>query len=196
MPTVIRMTGEDGAGAVELLGEDEAGEGMSQSQGSKREQELSPRAGAFGPSAGRAHGKNDVLRALIAALGEPGGESFGRHLASAAVEQNGKRGRTSRTAVDPLEERLFGAERHSLAGVIYLDSLAVPDGETVKLVPGCETGRNMSQCQPHDPQNSANGWGGGKGRRKGTELLRFATVFRTIIPFFIGRVRPARIRGI
>ncbi len=62
------MSGEDGAGAVELLGEDEAGEGMSQSKGSKGEQELSPRAGTIGPSAGRAHCKNDVLSALIAAL--------------------------------------------------------------------------------------------------------------------------------
>lgn len=139
------MSGEDGAGAVELLGEDEAGEGMSQSKGSKGEQELSPRAGTNGPSAGRAHGKNDVLSAVIAALGEPGGEGFRRHRASAAVEQDDKRGHTSRMAVDPLEERLFGAERRSLAGIISLDSPKIPDGETVELISGRGSGRNMSQ---------------------------------------------------
>ena len=149
------MTGEDGAGAVELLGEDEAGEGMSQSKGSKGEQELSPRAATIGPSAGRAHGKNDVLRALIAALREPGGESFGRHLASAAVEENDKGGCSPRTAVDPLEERLFRAEGGSIAGVIGLDSLKISDGETVELVSGREAGSNVGQGQAHYGQDSA-----------------------------------------
>lgn len=84
------MSGQDGAGTVKLLGEDEAREGVSQGKWSKGEQKLSPGGSAARPSAGRPDGKDDVLSALIAALGEPGGESFRSHLAPTAVEKNHK----------------------------------------------------------------------------------------------------------
>ena len=76
MAGVVRMAGEDGCGAVELFGENQASQGVRYRERTKREQQLRAGAGGVGPTVGGSDGKKDVLRALIAARTEPGRESF------------------------------------------------------------------------------------------------------------------------
>jgi hypothetical protein len=73
---VVGVAGENCARAVELLGHDEAGESVSESEAPQREQEAGTGACLLGPAVSGANGKDDVLRAFIAVCAEPGGEGF------------------------------------------------------------------------------------------------------------------------
>jgi len=68
------VAGEDGEGAVDLLGEDEAGEVVGQGDEAEGEQEVGAGAGQRGPAVGRADGEDDALRAGIAEADEVFGE--------------------------------------------------------------------------------------------------------------------------
>lgn len=73
---VVGVARENCARAVELLGHDESGEGVSQGESSERQQEAGAGACRLGPAIGGADGEDDVLRAFITAGSEPGGERF------------------------------------------------------------------------------------------------------------------------
>ena len=65
------MACQDCTGAVELFGEDEAGEFVGECDGTKRELKSSVGERFGGPAVGWADGEDDVLRALIAAGAKP-----------------------------------------------------------------------------------------------------------------------------
>ena len=123
MAGVIGVTRENCACAVELLGHDEAGEGVGESEGSQREKKAGSGSGLIGPAVGRADGEDDVLRAFIAAGAEPGGESLRGELAAAAVEENWNGGVTALLTIKPLDECGFGLER--FGGAFGKDGAAV-----------------------------------------------------------------------
>ncbi len=60
------MAGENGQRAVDLLGQNDAGELVGQRDGSKREQQAGARTGCSGPAVGRADGEHQRLRAGVA----------------------------------------------------------------------------------------------------------------------------------
>ena len=107
---VVGVAGEDRACAVELLGEDEAREGVGEGEASEREQQGGAGAGCGRPTVGGADGKDDVLRALVAALAKPRCEGFRGELAAAAVEENRDGRRPGVLPVEPLEKGIFSPE--------------------------------------------------------------------------------------
>jgi len=148
------MAGEDGAGAVELLGQDQAGEGMSEGEGPEGKEKLGPRPSGFRPPAGRAYRKDDVLGALIAPGPEPGSEGFRRHLAAAVVEENNHRRGSSRPPVHPFEQPVFRAETRGLTGIPGINSLQILAGKTLELLAARGTGSDVGESQAHDRQDS------------------------------------------
>jgi hypothetical protein len=82
------VAGEDGEGAVDLLGEDGAGELVGQGDGAEGEDEVGAGAGGGGPAVGGADGEDEGLGAGVAEAAEVGGEVFAGELLAAAVEQD------------------------------------------------------------------------------------------------------------
>ncbi len=136
------MACQDCTGAVELFGEDEAGEFVGECDGTKRELEGGVGKGFRGPAVGGADGKDDVLGPLIAAGAEPGGELGRAEGSAAAVEQDeqerGARFAGLRGAGEPGEESCFGGEGFGLRGVVGLEAVEIEAGEGV--VVGFEAG--------------------------------------------------------
>lgn len=64
---VVGMAGEDCAGAVDLFGEDQAGESVGEGERAEGEKDLCARECCGGPAAGGTDGKDDVLDAFVAA---------------------------------------------------------------------------------------------------------------------------------
>jgi hypothetical protein len=129
---VVRVARENCKCAVELLGEDETGEGVGERERAEGEQEGGALAGGVGPSAGGADGEEDVLLALIAALPEPCGEGLGRKLAAAAIEKNNGDGSAAMPAIKPFEERVFSSEGLGLASGELGAAVEVKRGESLK----------------------------------------------------------------
>lgn len=100
---MVGMAGEDRCGAVELLGEDKAREGMGECERSEREQERGARSRLVRPSVRRADREDNVLNSAFAVRAEPPGEGFRAHLLTAAVEQHKKGWSTPALAIKPHE---------------------------------------------------------------------------------------------
>jgi GNAT superfamily N-acetyltransferase len=148
MAGVIWMSSQNCTGAVELLGEDQAGEGVGQGEGSERQEKLGAAPGLVAPAVGRADGKHDLLRTLVTALPNPRGEGLGSHLAAAAVEQNGKRGCSALFAVEPGKQVLLRPEALSPAWQERRAALHIGRGKRGKAVLWWEPRRrDMGQDQ-------------------------------------------------
>ena len=80
MAGVVGVAGEDGEGAVDLFGEDGAGELVGEGDGAEGEDEGGAGAGGGGPAVGGADGEDDGLGAGVAQAAEVGGEVFGGEL--------------------------------------------------------------------------------------------------------------------
>ena len=63
------MSGEDGQRAVDLLGDDGAGELVGQRHAAQRQRAVSAGERGGGPAVGGADGEDDALGAVIAATG-------------------------------------------------------------------------------------------------------------------------------
>ena len=70
------MAGEDGEGAVELFGKDDAGEVVGEGDGAEGEKQAGSGASGGGPSVGGADGEDDGLCSGIAEAAEVGGKFF------------------------------------------------------------------------------------------------------------------------
>ena len=95
------MAGEDGEGAVDLLGQDGTGEFMGQGDVAEGEDKAGACACGGGPAVGGTDGEDDGLRAGVAEAAEVGGEVVGGELLATAVEKNED---GSGTAADRLRE--------------------------------------------------------------------------------------------
>lgn len=154
MPGVVGMARKDGAGAIQLLGEDEAGERVGESKRSEREQEGRTAAGAVGPSVGGANGEGDVLNAFIAATADPGGEAFGSHLPPAAVEKNGERGGAALLTAKPFQKGIFAAKSGRFGPDDSRSALQIAAGEGIEGVSDRGTRTDVSQRKLHPLQNT------------------------------------------
>ena len=123
------MSGEDGEGAVELLGEDYAGELMREGDWAEREDEVGAGAGCGGPSVGRTDGEDEALRAGVAKAAKVGGEFLGGELFAATVEEDEDRGGAGGLAVEPGEECGFGVVELGGAGDVAGGAGKVVGGE-------------------------------------------------------------------
>jgi hypothetical protein len=71
---VVGVAGEDGCGAIELLGEDQSGDGMGEGEGAQGENQSSAKESVGRPPIGWTDGENDMLGALLTLGTEPRSE--------------------------------------------------------------------------------------------------------------------------
>lgn len=110
MAGVIGMSSQNGAGAVELFGHDETGEGVRHRHGTKRKQQLGTLACGVRPATGRTDGKERVANAVVAPLSDPRSKCFRGHRPAAAVEQNKRNGEAALLTGHPFKQGVFGLE--------------------------------------------------------------------------------------
>ena len=79
---VIRVTGKNCKCAIELLSQNHACQGVSQSERAQRKQQHRPFSRGFRPAIGRSDGENNLLSTVIPQTAEPFGKLF---LRSSAV---------------------------------------------------------------------------------------------------------------
>ncbi len=155
MAGVVGVACCDCTSAIELFGQDEAGEFVGHGDGAKRECEMSAGFGGGGPAAVRADGEDEVLVALIATLGKPGGEVFRGELAAAGIEEDEEgrgAGELLALLVQPEEEGGFVREGLRLDGLVGLDAVQVEAGEGVEggLFAGfCGFGADVGEGELH-----------------------------------------------
>jgi hypothetical protein len=144
------MSSQNCTCAVELLGEDQAGQGVGHGEGSEGQQELGAAAGFVAPAVRWAYSTHELLRTLVAALADPGGEGLRGHLAPPAVQQNGDGGCSALLAVEPRQQVLLGTKSFGAAGQKLRAALDVGRSQGGKAVlwrePGCS---DMGQDQFH-----------------------------------------------
>jgi hypothetical protein len=162
------VAGEDGGGAVELFGEDEAREGMGEGEGAEGEKQVGAGAGGVGPAVGRTDGEEDVGPAFIAAGAEPGGEGFGSERAAATVGEDGE----GAGAVKGFEERGFGFEDLGLAAGDGGAALEIEGDERVELMFGA--GADVGESPLHGGRIARRGWEWGTGRISAVNYQKYA----------------------
>jgi hypothetical protein len=138
MAGVVGMACQDCTGAVELFGEYEASEVVSQGDRAKREQEAGLRLGngmsCRRPAVGGADSEDHVLNALVAAGTEPRGK-FGRgKLTATTIEKDWESGKAGCLAGlfgmgEPGEEGGFRDESLGLTWDVGVDSIYIETGE-------------------------------------------------------------------
>jgi hypothetical protein len=139
---MIRVSGEDGEGAVDLFAEDDAGEFVGEGHGAEGEERCGALAGILGPAVGGTDGEDDELTALVALAAEPFGEGFRGHLLTALVEEDEHRGGTGALVLDGFPEEIFGAEEGRFDGGFaaareeWGDAVEVEAGQFVEGVTG------------------------------------------------------------
>jgi hypothetical protein len=146
---VVGVAGEDGEGAVELLGEDDAGQLVGQGDESEREEEVGPGAGGGGPAVGWTDGEDEALGAVVAEAAEASGEVLGGELLAAAVEENGVGVGAAGLLLEPFEEGGFGVEGLGVAGDIAAGALDVICDEAIGRV-RLRTGAAWRDCGQSD----------------------------------------------
>ena len=107
---VVGVVGEDGEGAVDLLGGDGAGEFVGEGHAAERDGAVGAGEGGGGPAVGGADGEEDALGAVVAKPGDERGELFGGEGVAAGVEEEDLRGGAAGLAVGRGEEGGFGVE--------------------------------------------------------------------------------------
>ena len=143
------VAGEDGEGAVELLGKDDTGEFVGQGDESEREEEVGAGAGVGGPAVRRADGEDEPLGAVVAETADAGGEGLGGELLAAAVEQDGVGAGAGWLLLERFEQEGFGVEGLGVAGKIATGALDVICYEAVCRV-GIGTGTTGGDCCQSD----------------------------------------------
>jgi hypothetical protein len=106
---VVGMSGEDGEGAVELLGEHDAGEFVREGHETEGEGEGGVAERFLRPAVGGADGEVEMLDAGVAFPADPGGELLGGEGAAARIEEDELRGSAGRF-FEGGEEGLLGGE--------------------------------------------------------------------------------------
>ena len=123
------MASEDGEGAVDLLGEDGAGEFVGQGDIAEGEYEASAGTGGGGPAVCGTDGEDDGLGSGVAEATEMGCEFFGGELLAAAIEEDEDGNGAGGLAVDPGEEGGFGVVVEGLAGEVARGSGEIAGGQ-------------------------------------------------------------------
>jgi hypothetical protein len=96
----VGAAGENGEGAIELLGEHDAGELVRERQCAKRKLLTGTLADSFRKAVGVAAKENEFACAAIAVLGDPLGQSVGIEILSGGVEEDDGGGAVSVQAFD------------------------------------------------------------------------------------------------
>ena len=155
MAGVVGMAGEDRAGAVELFGEDEAGDGVGESEGTEGEDGFRAQESVGGPAVGGTDGEGDVLNAVLAMSAKPGGEELRGHDASVAIEQDGEDGGAAAMAVEPGEEGLFCFECFGFGAEEDGAAFEVTGSEDLEGVVCGKAGAHMGERYIHAEEDTA-----------------------------------------
>jgi len=131
MSAVVRVPLQDCTGAVELFGENEAGEFVGHGDWAKRQAEVGLGKSWFGPSVGWPDGENEMLGALVAAVSEPVGQIGGGQLFPPGIKQDGQGGNAGVLLAKPGEEGGFRYEGFGLDGTVGGDAFYVKAGKRV-----------------------------------------------------------------
>ena len=135
----VGVAGEDGGGAIELFGEDEAGDGVERGvKDPRREDGFGAEEGIGRPAVGGSDGKDDVLDAFLAVGTEPSGDEFRGHGAAVAIEEDGEDRACGCGGGRPRRrEAIAGVLKHSdLERTSGRGSLEVAGGELLEGVTG------------------------------------------------------------
>ncbi len=138
MARMVRVVRQDGTRAVELLGENEAGEFVGQSDGAKREQERRLGLGqCLGrPAVRRSNGKDQMLRTLVTTLAQPVGYLRRSKLAAFTMQKN-RQGRGAacfcrlRGASQPLQKGGFGGKGFRLDCMVWSGAVNIKPRERI-----------------------------------------------------------------
>ena len=113
MPLVVRMARENCTCAIDLLGQDQAGELVREGHRSQREKV----AAAFGlssrvirPAICRTDGEHNMLRSFSSPRTQQVRESLGAYLPAACVQQQDRWCGAALLAANPIKKRSLGAE--------------------------------------------------------------------------------------
>lgn len=113
---MVGVSGEDGGGAVELLGEDDAGELVGEGEAAEGEEEVGALVGGGGPAVGGTDGEDEALGSVVAEAADAGSEVLGGELLAAAIEQDAEGADAAGLLVEPGEEGGLGIEDLGVAG--------------------------------------------------------------------------------
>jgi len=125
------MAGQNGQGAVDLLGQHDSGELMRQSDLAERKKKIRALTCGRRPSVGGPDGEDEALSTLVTDASEVSGELLGGVLLAAAVEQNGVGRSAAGLAIQPLEHSGFRVEEVRVAGDIARDTLDIFREQTI-----------------------------------------------------------------
>jgi hypothetical protein len=111
---MVGVSGENGQGAVYLLGQNNTGELMRQSHATKGKKQVGTLACGRRPPIRRSDGKHQPLNTLVADAAEVRGELIRAVLLAAAIHQNRIRRSATGLAIQPIEQGRFGVEELGL----------------------------------------------------------------------------------
>jgi hypothetical protein len=107
---MIWMPSQNCTCAVELLGQDQTGQGMGHGQGAERQQKLRSLSGLVAPAIRRPDGEHNLADSLIAVNPDPRSKGLRSHRTAAAIEQHRHRRGPPFAAIEPGKQIAFAAE--------------------------------------------------------------------------------------
>ena len=125
------MSGEDGQGAVDLFGEDDASELVWQRDAAQRKKQVRALTGICGPAIRRADRENETLRPSIAQPAKLLSELFGREQLASTVEQNDMSRSAAWLTVERIKEGRLRLKELRVAGNVTGYPLDVVREQTV-----------------------------------------------------------------
>ena len=143
---VVGVVGEDGEGAVELLGEDYPGEFVGECHGAQGEQQsfsgigCGCGAGLRRPAVGGTDGEDEILGSLVAEAADPLGEVFGGERLAPGVEQDDRGRGAGAHGGYGLGKGGFGAEGFGFDWGVLLEAFEIESGEGLEGAGGCACG--------------------------------------------------------
>ena len=150
---MVWMAGEDGKGAVDLLGQDQSGNLMRQGHGPEGKQKAGAFPGGIRPAAGGADDEDDVLSALVTADAEPRGKCFRSHGAAAAIKQDNNWRGAALAPGNPFKKHFFGSKDFRIAPrkgrTTFQVGMNLNVGEILWAWPRSGAARDVSESQLH-----------------------------------------------
>jgi hypothetical protein len=142
---VVGVIREDGEGAVDLFGENGAGELMGKRDLAEGENKGCAGSRGHGPSVGGADGEDEGLRAGVAEAADVLGEGFARELLAARVEQDEDGSCAGGLLVEGGEQIGFGGEGLGVAGEVTSGTGKIIGGKGSGVV-GLAAGASWVDC--------------------------------------------------
>jgi hypothetical protein len=126
------MPGEDRKGAVDLLGEYDAGKLMGQRQTAEGKKKVGSLARCSGPSIGGTDSEHETLNSLVTQATDLSGELLRGVLLASAVKQDCISRHAPRLPIQPIEDCHFGVEEQGLAWNVSGGTFDIVGKQTIR----------------------------------------------------------------